>query len=410
MRLKLEILAGFTALVLLLVLAGVEGARRNRQPSRDFRRSTYLDGPFGASAYAAALGRLGVRVDQFRGRLSQLDGVAVGDSIPLFAVLSPSQALDLHEAALLARFAAERGDLLLAGAGAGEAMRCFGYRVERRERDSVAAHPPGDRAGSSAPMVWAVLARSGEEAVSDTTSREDLNPSTCRVPTPVTAETLLVTAGGRVVALRLQMAPATHVTLVADGGLFANRALRDTDAGPFALALVVGHNRRVVFDEYHHGFQASGNLGARLMEWGGKSPWGWAMGQLGFAGLVALLAGAVRFGPPHRIIERRRRSPLEHVRALASALAAARGHDVAVDLLIQGLRRRLGRGIRTVDPGPERRAETLRWLRRLEESARTPHAREAVQALQEITARPQPAAGVLRTASAVEDVWDQLRP
>ena len=47
------------------------------------------------------------------------------------------------------------------------------------------------------------------------------------------------------------------MTLVSDDRLFSNRALRESAAGPFALSLVVPRYRRIVVDEYHHGFDAS---------------------------------------------------------------------------------------------------------------------------------------------------------
>ena len=69
---------------------------------------------------------------------------------------------------------------------------------------------------------------------------------------------------------------------------------------------------------------------------------------------------------------------MEHVRALATALAAARGHDVAVRLMIQGLRRRLSRGARAT---PDLEA----WLESLGPSVRTARGREALESLGAMT-------------------------
>ena len=193
------------------------------------------------------------------------------------------------------------------------------------------------------------------------------------------------------------------VTLVADDRLFTNRALRETAAGPFVLGLVVPRYRRVVVDEYHHGFDASRSLSGAAWDWTLRTPWGWAMLQLAAVGVLALLAAGVRFGPIRSGIERRRRSPLEHVRALATALAAARGHDVAVGLIVQGLRRRLSRAGR---PG---RAGLAPWLtswaarsgRRADGGAR--HAAAGDR-------RPASADDVLHAADAVETLWEELTP
>ena len=112
----------------------------------------------------------------------------------------------------------------------------------------------------------------------------------------------------------------------------------------------------------------------------------------------------VRFGPVRSVIRRTRRSPLEHVRALATALQAARGHDVAVELLVRGLRRRLSRDGRA---GREPAAD---WLASLAERTRSPRARAAAVRLRELTRPRRSVDDVRAAANAVEDVWQELRP
>jgi hypothetical protein len=192
--------------------------------------------------------------------------------------------------------------------------------------------------------------------------------------------------------------------IAADAGLFRNRALRDTPAGSFALSLFVGRYRRVIFEEAHHGFQEGGSLARATLGWTLRSPWGWAMWQMGVVGLLALLGSAFRFGPPRRVIQRQRRSPVEHVRALATALAAARGHDVAIAAIVEGLRRRL------LPAGQRPQGDWREWVGRLGQHAKGARAREAVSTLKSLTRPGQPPDGVLKAANAVEDVWQELRP
>jgi hypothetical protein len=189
-----------------------------------------------------------------------------------------------------------------------------------------------------------------------------------------------------------------RVTLGADGHLFSNSDLRNTDAGPFALGLFAGRYDAVMFEESHHGFAASGSLASAALQWSKRSPWGWAAWQLALVGLIALLFGAVRFGAPRPAIPRKRRSALEHVRALATALATAHGHDVAVATIIRGLRRRLS-------PGQSDQRPDKQWLEALGQSAESPRAQAAVQTLKQVTRPGQPVSGVLLAANAVEDVW-----
>jgi hypothetical protein len=91
------------------------------------------------------------------------------------------------------------------------------------------------------------------------------------------------------------------------------------------------------------------------------------------------------------------------VRALATALAAARGHDVAVRLLVQGLRRRLA-------PGRPLRADLAGWLETMAPHLRSERARADAAELRRLISRPQSADGVLRAATTVEDLWQELKP
>jgi hypothetical protein len=226
----------------------------------------------------------------------------------------------------------------------------------------------------------------------------------CGAPALLARDTLLITTGNRLVAVRLRFAGGGAATLVSDGGLFTNRSVRETDAGVEMLGLLADRSRTVYVDEYHQGFREGGSLGAEVLSWSRRSPWGWAGWQLAAVGVLALLASAVRFGPVVPAIERKRRSPMEHVRALATALAAARGHDVAVRLMVRGLRRRLSQDARA------ERQPIDDWLAALGDRVRTPRARAAVRTLQQLIIPPQPADAVLRAANAVEDVWQEQRP
>src|SRR5439155_19304072 len=101
--------------------------------------------------------------------------------------------------------------------------------------------------------------------------------------------------------------------------------------------------RQVVVAGYPLGFGAGGTLPGASWAWLRHHPAGWAILQLFGVALVALAMTAVRFGPARSVIERRRRSPLEHLEALAAGLEGAGGVDTAVGLTVSGLRRRLGR-------------------------------------------------------------------
>jgi hypothetical protein len=396
-RTELAIAAG--VFVALAAIAGGVGARRARLSDTDQRRSTFLAGPGGARAWADALERLGIAVERFRRPPAAFDTLSPTGT--LVAFLGPSSALTAREGVTVARL---RSDLLLAGPGARAAIRCFGYDLRLRVRDSLAMVPPPGAERLPLPYARAELVRRSSDVAVDSTDGEDGAPVTCTAPTARRVDTLLRARGGSALALRASLDDGRRVVLVADDRLFANRALRETGAGPLALGLVVPRYDRVVVDEYHHGFDASRSLAGAATAWMLGSPWGWGVLQLAGVGVLALLAAGIRFGPVRRGIERRRRSPLEHVRALATALAAARGHDVAVGLILQGLRRRLSRA------GPDSRGDIAAWLVELGPGVRTPRGRAALETLTAIAHRSASAEDVRQAADAVETLWEELTP
>jgi hypothetical protein len=255
------------------------------------------------------------------------------------------------------------------------------------------------------PRARAELVRHLATTVTDSSDTYDGRRITCTVPAPSRVDTLLRTLNDRPVALRLAYPEGRTVTLVADDRLFRNQTLRRTAAGPLMLGLVTPRYRRLVVDEFDQGFPtSSGSLVGATLEWSVRSPWGWIVWQLVGVGVIALVASGIRFGPARTAIVRRRRSPLEHVRALATALAAARGHETAVRLMVQGLRRRLSRAGQA---GP---ADVDRWLAGLATSLRTERGRQALAMLTAVHRRPPSNAGVLEAANAVETLWDELKP
>ena len=397
MRPRTEALLGLGAICLLGVVAALLGESRAAKVDHDARPSTFLAGPEGSRGLLEATRGLGIEVRRFRQRPRELAKL-VDSSRQLLVILNPSAAISAPELTLFLAFS-QSTDLLLAGRGADHLMRCFGYRVERTPFDSVRAMG----IGAKAPLVNATLVETHRKSYTDSSRRADVAATTCTVPAMNSATPLLVSTHG-LVAIRLERADVHHaVILVSDAGLFRNRTMRQTDAGVFALGLVDGKYDRVLFEEYHHGFGAAGSLSSATIAWSRQSPWGWAVWQLAAVGLLALLFGAVRFGPVVPGISRARRSPIEHVRALATALSAAKGHDEAIAAMVRGLRRRLA------PPALSARGDWHAWLAQLDAHAASPKERQALATLNQLTQPGQPPASVLRAANAVEDLWQNIQ-
>jgi hypothetical protein len=277
-------------------------------------------------------------------------------------------------------------------------MRCYGWDATDFAVRGRRVAPPGREPANDAAAATVFL----EPDSSVARSRADRR--LCD-PVPVAAvDTLLRSADGRVAAVRVRRADnGTFAILVGDVSLLQNRALRETSTGPEILGFFAGRYDVVTFEEAHHGFGPSGSLAGAVWSWSLRSPWGWAAWQAAIVGVLALLAGAFRFGPVRRVIERKRRSPLEHVQALATALAAAKGHDVAIRATVRGLRRRLVVGR---SPAGDPRA----WLQEFAAHAPGPRARQAADRLLTLCRPGQPAPAVLEAANTVEDLWQELHP
>lgn len=407
-RTEFAVAIGLFAAVVALV-AAVGASRRGSSPD-DVRASSFLPGPNGVRALADGLRHLKVQVRSSRQLLPDLDNDSTGQGRRLLAIINPLLEISGSEQEkLLAQVDGPRGaDLLLAGSQASDLMSCFGFEVDTRPPESVRVRAvPGQEGegGVEWPHVSAVLSSSREAIVIDSSRISDAGLTSCVVPPIGRIDTLLTSESGRALALRLWRDDLDQrILLIADGILLRNRALRETPSGPYMLGLIAESYQRVVFDEMHQGFVVGGSLRDALLEWSERSPWGWAGWQLIAVGLLALAAGAVRFGPIRMAIPRKRRSPLEHVRALATALAASKGHDVAVGAIVRGLHRRLHPGNR------QPRRDWRTWVDRLTEQLRNPRAQDAARTLQSLTRPGQPSEGVLKAANAVEDVWEELRP
>ena len=106
---------------------------------------------------------------------------------------------------------------------------------------------------------------------------------------------------------------------------------------------------RVVFDEYHHGMGRHANVFGAMKRALSATPVGRVALQVMLAGLVLLIALGTRPIPPRPRMRVERRSPFEHVGALARAYSQIGATRLAARRLVRGLRRRHGAGNRIED-------------------------------------------------------------
>jgi hypothetical protein len=333
----------------------------------------------------------------------------------ILVVVNPPIPLQEAELQQVAEFVRGGGAVVAAGRGGG-ITRCVGWRIQPEgfRDDSVTVRPPLPGSGLHLPRAARVLVPSKRKAVKPEGLKQFVKESVegdpCSTLVPVGFDTLLAAADSRPVILRLRYRGGGTITLAADPGWFTNAVWRDTEVPTVVLPLLTSSPQRpgrVAWDEYHQGFGERGgqSLAGRTWSWLRDEPAGWAVLQLIAVALVWLAVTAVRFGPARAVIERRRRSPLEHLEALAAGLESATAADTAVQRLVAGLRRRLNRS------GQLSGGDVQPWLASLELAMREPRGRAAVRRLRRLIIERNSSGGrVLAAAQAVEDVWEELRP
>lgn len=152
-----------------------------------------------------------------------------------------------------------------------------------------------------------------------------------------------------------------RVVALADPRILLNDTVRDSGLAELPIRMIEwasgGTGGPLVFAEYHHGFGRHASMTRALAQGFVHTPIGRALGVLGIAGLLLLLALGMRPMPVRARARVERRSPLEHVTALARAYEQVGATRTAVRHLIRGMRRRRTVGRRGVGD-----AEMLRAL------------------------------------------------
>ncbi len=145
-----------------------------------------------------------------------------------------------------------------------------------------------------------------------------------------------------------------YVIAVAPAEILMNQVMRNPQA---AIAIVralqfangSGSSPKqpgsVVFDEYHHGFGTHADMPAAISHALTDTPPGRVTLGIVAAALVLLLAFAVRPLAPLPVPLISRRSPLEHVGALAHAYSQVDARSLGTGMLVRGLRRRHSLGL-----------------------------------------------------------------
>ncbi|WP_025411471.1 DUF4350 domain-containing protein [Gemmatirosa kalamazoonensis] len=386
--------------VLLLVAALLVSPEEGR--TGDARLSSRSAAPQGARALAETLQRVGWRVERrdaaYAGQLAEPPQPRV-----VHAVLDPRTPLRASEVGVLLDAVRRGAGLLVVVTNHTPLADSLGYSASVNagtlapEREDTVRCPAGPW-GAGGAITWA----DGMVHTLYLLSRRP-EPGAVRF---ARAETQFLRGGrrGAFDAARGFPLGRGRVVAIADPDLLRNDVLRVCRWGAGVAAVrmaewlaVAGGERRIVFDEYHQSGAGEPHPLRVVRRALASTPGGRATLQLALAALVLLAAAGARALPPAPRARTARRSPLEHVDALARAYAHVGATRVVARRLARGIRRRHGRGVwRAGDPHGD--AAFLRTV-----ASRRPAVADDVERLLAATEHADADPAALATAAARVD-------
>ena len=203
-----------------------------------------------------------------------------------------------------------------------------------------------------------------------------------------------------------------RVVVISDPDLLRNDVLRVCRWGLDVVAirmleyLSTGDQRRdrVLFDEYHQGYGIHPGTMRAIFAYLSRASSGHVLLQALLGGVVLLLALGPRALPAHDAERLERRSPLEHVSALAQAYARVGGTRTATARLLRGVRRRVERGVRRNVRLTATESDALF----LDEAARVPALGDDVALIRRALSRPIAKGEFAAVGNALERVEESL--
>lgn len=376
--------------VIIIILSALAGRQAANDDDGDPRASTYVRSGEGLAALYWTFQELRLPVAR------RTDPMLDADSLRgTLAIVAPYQALDEYEMSVVMDHVRGGGTLLYVPTGyeyGGAAWDSLGIR---------AALLPGlnplrneERTASTRPHPWTEgVGRVNGFRRGFRTDSPVLRQSGVQTLLAVDSVPVALTWGvgrGRVIVL-------------SDAHPLRNGELRYSRAAHLlarAMAQGTAGGDTIFFDEYHQGFTGDGSLLGGTLGMVRRFASGPMALQLLAAAALLLWAGARRFGAPLLPPPARRRSPLEHVEALAGAYRQAQARRTVRRLLLAGLARRLGRRA----PPDERAAGEM--LERL--ARQSPVGRDAAAELEREWKRGQ-SGDLVALTRGVDRLLDEVR-
>ena len=332
MRSRRDVVALAALLIAFALIAALLRPHAGDLDATDLRASTFRSSPAGTRALYLLLDELDLPVER------SLEPFTAEPAGGVLVVLSPAESPTPRDAQALTAWVEAGGTLILAVDPAERELR-------RLLNAGFAALPMPDTLRSFERQRWQGAA-AFPVAHPWTADIDSVRGFRLAFREPTGATVLLRAAGG---------APTVFSAARGNGRVIAwsdVNALRNdvlSDGGAALLfarvaAAAAADSGVIRFSEYYQGYRDVGVVAA-MRSFIRNTAAGHALLQVVIAGLLLLLLAARRFGAPLMETTERRRSPLEHVQAVAAAYRRADARRTARQLLLSGLERRLGRRI-----------------------------------------------------------------
>ena len=331
------------AIGLFLVVSFLLAAVSSRPTKDDFlqRPSTFFTDATGARALLLITAKLLPSAEQWRRPLDLLPMVQSPDLAATLIVAAPTRPLGAVEASHLERWLSVGGQLIL--------LSDHGWPVRRRARSDEIDALPRSAASETflsryAFLEWTEPMKRGTGlAAGPSFPSGPLTLSWRRGFSRTEGARVIAAAGNLPLAVEISVGRG-RIVAIADPLIASNGALRRSDNAVWLVGLAAGWGSgKIFFDEYHHGFgqkRSTGELTRAFF----ATPWGWAVLQLGAAGLLYIFGYRRRFGRIRETPPAVRASPLEAVEARAGVFRAAAAQELAAEMIVHHLCHAAGAG------------------------------------------------------------------
>lgn len=371
------IIAIVLVLAVIIGLSAAGNLELDRPPETELQpiRSSYNSGPTGTRAFYQLLEETGRPVTRWRESFKLLASEAPNALLVVVGPFQSEQGLTDEEAEALQRWIDAGGNALVISryplAQFGDPMVQANITAQNprwnappeqlvdNRSDDLIVQPTEltkDLSGLALSTLAARMRFGVAEEPEESSEEEDEEEEPTPTPTPETTSSPTATPGQSVPEDESELLPTLYAPVVhlgdKDGAVLA-----DFDYGkgrliflsdPFVIAnngigrganltlalnlvrVLGANNRRILFDEYHHGYPSESNPLLRYTR-GTPVPWLFVQGIL--LGLLLVYSAGKRFARPLPLPRQDRHSPLEFVDSMANLQQAAQARSLALETI-----------------------------------------------------------------------------